>query len=396
MPMRRPQAGRPRLDHELAPATPPAGVPSPGRNAAELDAASPRTDADDAHTAPPAALPCADEHTACGGAGGLLQAPDDAAGTTPEDAPSAESAAPLPPPEPIHVETHLDAAGSSRARLTPAEIALLEAVREKIGAGKLALPKLPSTHATLLHLTGGEDISTKLVVETVERDPMLAAEVLKAANSAMHAAAEPARTVAAAVIRLGARNLRTLLWSLTVKATAPEDGDFSAYALESWRQSAAMARMARVFAAQVGQPPEQVYTAVLLADVGKVALLATLRREVERARSPVVPGPALIGCLFREEHEAAGAALARNWRLPDEVAANCARHHDWQANEEGLKLAALTSLVQRLDMLLSLGALVAFQSCTRRPEFAALGVPFPQRAALLAAAEEAWRRQDAG
>lgn len=380
----------PRLDHELAhpdqTAEPAAPQPQP---------------------APPSLLPPLEAEPEQDGVASLLRsaAPDESAtaeeprATAADDAEEPHDAAgatPLPPPDPIVVETHLDAAGSTRARLSDAEVALLEAVREKIGAGKLALPKLPSTHATLLHLTGGEDLSTKLVVEAIERDPMLAAEVLKAANSAMHAAAEPARTVSAAVIRLGARQLRTLLWSLTVKATAPEDGDFSAYALESWRQSAAMARMARVFAAQVGQPPEQVYTAVLLADVGKVALLATLRREVERAKPGFTPGPALIGCLFREEHEAAGAALARSWRLPDEVAANCACHHDWLKNEEGRKLAALTSLVQRLDMLLSLGAQVAFQHCTRRSEFAALGVPWPERAALLAAAQEAWLRPDAG
>lgn len=341
---------------------------------------------------PPGPLPAPRDPEALAPLATCTAVPDDAADEAMRQ--TEQRAAPLPPPEPILVDTHLDAAGSTRARLSAAEIALLEAVRERIGAGKLALPKLPSTHATLLHLTSGEDISTRLVVETVERDPMLAAELLKAANSAMHAAAEPARTVSAAVIRLGARNLRALLWSLTVKATAPDDGGFSAYALESWRQSAAMARMARVFAARAGQPPEQVHTAVLLADVGKVALLATLRRELERTRSPVMPGPALIGCLFREEHEAAGAALARNWRLPEEVAANCARHHDWQANEGGRKLAALTSLMQRLDLLLSLGAQVAFQNCTRRPEFGALGVPWSERPALLAAAEEAWRRQD--
>lgn len=358
---------------------------------------APPRDASDSGTAPFAGPPaplCAPKEQQDSEASRLPCGEEQAALLDDQHAAAADG--PLPPPEPIQVETHLDAAGSSRARLSPAEITLLEAVRERIGAGKLALPKLPSTHATLLHLTGGEDLSTKLVVEAVERDPMLAAEVLKAANSAMNAAAEPARTVAAAVIRLGVRQLRTLLWSLTVKATAPDDAEFSAYALESWRQSAAMARMARVFHLQVGQPPEQIHTAVLLADVGKVALLATLRRELERTRSNVVPGPALIGCLFREEHEAAGAALARNWRLPDEVAANCACHHDWESNEGGRKLAALTSLVQRLDMLLSLGAQVAFQHCTRRPEFAALGVPWPERAALLAAAEEAWRRQDAG
>jgi hypothetical protein len=47
--------------------------------------------------------------------------------------------------------------------------------------------------------------------------------------------------------------------------------------------------------------------------------------------------------------------------------------------------------VQRLDMLLALGAEVAFRSSARRPEFAALGVPWPARAAKLEAAEQEWR-----
>ena len=302
-----------------------------------------------------------------------------------------DAGAPLPAPEPIRIEDHLDAVGSSRARLTAAEVQLLEAVRAKVAAGKLALPKLPSTHATLLHLTGGEDISTKLVVEAIERDQIMSAEVLGAANSAAYSAAEPARTVAEAVVRIGARDLRALLWSMALKASAPDDGALATWALEAWRQSAAMARMARVFAPELSLPPEQVVTAVLLADVGKVALIATLRRELERSKKPIAPTPALVGCLFREEHEAAGAALARSWRLPEEIANNCAHHHEWPTNERGLKLAALTSLVQRLDMLLALGAEVAFRSSARRPEFAALGVPWPARAAKLEAAEQEWR-----
>ncbi|MEY2745299.1 MAG: hypothetical protein RL112_341 [Planctomycetota bacterium] len=317
-------------------------------------------------------------------------ASDMGAGDEPAGGASQGRAAPLPAPTPIHVDEHLDAAGASRARLTSAELELLEAVKRRIAAGKLVLPKLPSTHATLLHLTSGDDISTRLIVEAIERDPMLAGELLNAANSVAHAAAEPARTVTAAVVRLGARNLRTLLWSMTLKATAPEDEVLARHAKESWRQSAAMARMARLYAAEVGRAPEEAHMAVLLADVGKVALVATLRRELERAKPASAPSAALLGSLFREEHEAAGAQLARNWRLADDIVANCQQHHDWRGAKDQ-KLAALTSLVQRLDILLSLGAGVAFQNATRREEFDALEIPWPARAARLAASEAAWR-----
>jgi HD-like signal output (HDOD) protein len=301
-----------------------------------------------------------------------------------------ERAAPLPAPPPIHVDEHLDAAGSSRSRLAKPELELLEAVKRRIAGGKLILPKLPSTHATLLHLTSGDDISTRLIVEAIERDPMMAGELLHAANAVTQGAAEPARTVTAAVVRLGARNLRTLLWSMTLKATAPEDEGLARHALESWRQSAAMARMARLYAAEVGRAPEEVHMAVLLADVGKVALIATLRRELESRKQAAAPSAALLGCLFREEHEAAGAQLARLWRLPEDIVDNCLGHHDWRTARDG-KLAALTSLVQRLDMLLALGAEVAFQNAVRRDEFDALGIPWPARAARLSASAAAWR-----
>jgi HD-like signal output (HDOD) protein len=338
------------------------------------------------------------------GADGTPAAPDAGNGATHDDAehddaeraedeggdgPRAALAAPLPAPPPIHVDEHLDAAGSSRARLSSAELEILEAVKRRIAAGKLVLPKLPSTHATLLHLTSGDDISTRLIVEAIERDPQLAGELLNAANSVKLAAAEPARTVTAAVVRLGARNLRTLLWSMTLKATAPEDEVLARHAKESWRQSAAMARMARLYATEVGRAPEEAHMAVLLADVGKVALVATLRRELERTKPSSAPSAALLGCLFREEHEAAGAQLARNWRLPEDVVANCQQHHDWRGAKDR-KLAALTSLVQRLDMLLFLGAEVAFQNAVRREEFDALEIAWPARAARLEQSRSAW------
>jgi HD-like signal output (HDOD) protein len=339
---------------------------------------------------PSSALPGPESPAEVGGLARLFEAGGDA----PAD-PSAvpgdprPRAAPLPAPPPIHVDEHLDAAGSSRARLTSAELELLEAIKRRIASGKLVLPKLPATHATLLHLTSGDDISTRLIVEAVERDPLLAGELLNAANATSQGAAEPARTVTAAVVRLGARNLRTLLWSMTLKATAPEDEVLSRHAKESWRQSAAMARMARLYAAEVGRAVEEVHMAVLLADVGKVALVATLRRELERHKPAMAPSAALLGCLFREEHEAAGAQLARNWRLPEDVIANCQQHHEWRGAKDQ-KLAALTSLVQRLDMLLFLGAEVAFQNTVRREEFDALEIPWPARAARLERSKAAW------
>src|SRR6185503_13005212 len=93
--------------------------------------------------------------------------------------------------------------------------------------------------------------------------------------------------------------------------------------------------------------------------------------------------PALVGRMFRLYHEEAGAALARAWRLPEELVEVAGKHHDFAAHTQHGAAAALASLVHKLDLYLSLGAEEDFRGLVHAAEFEFLAVAPEKRVTLL-------------
>jgi putative nucleotidyltransferase with HDIG domain len=89
------------------------------------------------------------------------------------------------------------------------------------------------------------------------------------------------------------------------------------------RHSLAVAHAARIFANAVGRDGDLAFLAGLLHDAGKAAGLVAL---TDRIRNP--PPFAEIFPIVDETHTATGERLAKLWRLPSEVCAAIAGHHD--------------------------------------------------------------------
>jgi len=73
----------------------------------------------------------------------------------------------------------------------------------------------------------------------------------------------------------------------------------------------------------------------LVADIGKVPLLAELSREMRRASlRPNDISPALVGGVFHQFHERAGSLLAKAWHMSDEFISVAGCHHAYNRNEQ--------------------------------------------------------------
>jgi HD-like signal output (HDOD) protein len=88
---------------------------------------------------------------------------------------------------------------------------LLAIVQKRIATNTLVLPSLPTIALKCLSLIRSPNFSLKDASTIVEKDPLLAAQVMRAANSAAMATREPAKTILNALSRLGVDKLRTLL-----------------------------------------------------------------------------------------------------------------------------------------------------------------------------------------
>ena len=172
------------------------------------------------------------------------------------------------------------------------------------------LPASPSAYLSLRMLIADDSAGLDDAVQVLRRDPVLAARVLRTANSALYARGRPIHDLAAAVHRLGLQTIAQLVLASEVfSRLSGADADAEARGLCA---SALAMRIA-------GTPRDAAMagSAALLADLG--ALLP----------GSVLNAPPLPGELGRTAPRAAllGAALMALWGLPMEMVEAVAFHH---------------------------------------------------------------------
>ena len=295
------------------------------------------------------------------------------------DAGAAES------PSPRH--NNLDARSTASARLRAEEEEMLVRIHARIDSAKLELPYLATTSLAIIEMANNPRSDVPDIVQLISTDPSLSSELLKTANSVLYATSHPAETIHEATMRIGLRQLRSLIFSASMKGAVFRGKGLTEYAEEVWRQAYSVATVAKVLAPAFGFDPEKAFLLGLLHDVGKVSLLAMLRKEVPK-ESRVTP--ALVGRVFLRYHQQAGREMARQWKLSEEFISVAGNHHDYRVNEEFPRSAALVSLAHRLDLYLSIGKAYEYNGLTECDELDFLGMPIERRFGLLMTAREAW------
>lgn len=86
------------------------------------------------------------------------------------------------------------------------------------------------------------------------------------------------------------------------------------------------------------------------------------------------PGPRAIRAAFALHHERAGAAMARRWRLGEELASIAGCHHDFRANERHPRGAAFASFLHRAEAALAQESERSLIALGAAPEFDVMGV----------------------
>jgi len=225
-------------------------------------------------------------------------------------------------------------------------------VSKEILAAFDRLPPLSDSVSALLPIVSKDTHTARDVIDILERDPMLAARILKVANSAAYARRVPAETVMAAASYLGDMTVVGLALRVSNAKTyeAPLEG-YAAVRGALWEHSLKTAIAARMlaFKAKTYLSPGIAYTAGLMHDIGKVVLSAFLKG------SPAMTGDFLA--LEREttktDHAEVGAALAEKWKLPLSIRSAIAWHHEPEKAEESTR--SLVFAVHLADTVAMLG-----------------------------------------
>ncbi len=226
------------------------------------------------------------------------------------DLPAPESERrPVPPPSP--------ARPAPRAAPDPLEAALVR----QLGRGRVWLPVLPEAASEALQLAGNPDADLKRIARLVDREPTLAARFLAVANSAMYARVGKVTSTMGALVRFGIGGARDLLFQVVYESSCTGLARYRNEVSASYQRSVLCAVASRTIAKTLKEPDEYAYLAGLLHDIGEARVFRILSEVREKST------PERVREIVDAHHEAAGAELAREWRLPAELVAACGSHH---------------------------------------------------------------------
>ncbi|MDY7000587.1 MAG: HDOD domain-containing protein [Thermodesulfobacteriota bacterium] len=165
------------------------------------------------------------------------------------------------------------------------------------------LPYSPGLLRKLFSQTSGDSLASLTEIsETMAQDQGLTAKILTMANSAFYGLQAKVTTVSRAMVVLGLKEVRTMVLLIGIKALTKNMVDPDLLNLrEYWRHQIITAAAAGPIAARAGVNSEDMFTAALLHDLGK--LLTALHRPKDwQAVSSLAASENIPHAMAEEQH----------------------------------------------------------------------------------------------
>ena len=134
------------------------------------------------------------------------------------------------------------------------------------------LPPIPAVAVNLLGLLGKEQVSLGDVATTIALDATIAAEVLRAANTAYYGVRGEVTSLHHATTLLGVGRIRALAATIGLRRYLGQALHLPAV-LRCWRHNLACAATSEQIALRLGGNAADAYSAGLLHDIGRLALI---------------------------------------------------------------------------------------------------------------------------
>jgi HD-like signal output (HDOD) protein len=216
----------------------------------------------------------------------------------------------LPPPDPPRAEPRSAAALANTIR---------------------TLPLLPGSVHDLLGLQLKDPDLPEKLQDVIDRDPALAAHVLRVANSAAYRGQARIETVPAAISRVGAPMIvGNAIQSAVHRIFDPYGGMGRRLGQFAVLEANIMAALAVTWEPRLGIAPESAYVAGLLHDIGHFVMAIKLSKRLESFGHRRISPDELVQREVRAfgfDHQAAGRMLANHWKLPESLTVVIAAHH---------------------------------------------------------------------
>jgi len=223
-----------------------------------------------------------------------------------------------------------------------------------------AFPGMPATAAKLLPLLDNPDSTPAEVENIVKYDPGLTANLLKLTNSAYFGIPTKVSSVKQAVILLGWKRLvqvvTTICMSPLMKKSIP---GYDLRSGELWRHSIAVSVAAEILVKALNIPDaDEVFTAALLHDIGKLILGGFVKKELVQIEAMVKKGISLDvaeSMVLGTNHAEVGGQILHKWSFPAELVNAVQWHHDPDSCENTCILSDIVHVANALGLMIGFG-----------------------------------------
>lgn len=197
---------------------------------------------------------------------------------------------------------------------------VIQRVRE-LEMDHLALPRLPTVIPRLLHVMRDPDASLKECIDIVRKDPAIAAQVLRQANSAFYNSSGNEITgLDRAVAALGINGLRSLLAASVMQPVMHiRSAVYREFGRHLWEHSLGCAVCAELIAAPAGADRFKAYLVGLIHDVGALVTFSQVAEVVAPHEGGGEPSPAVFVSTLKQESAELSYRIARHWQLPEDL-----------------------------------------------------------------------------
>lgn len=204
-------------------------------------------------------------------------------------------------------------------------------------------PVLPTVALEVMQVAGRDDANIDEIVTLLERDQMLAATVLRLVSSPLYAGRTPTRSLKEAVVRLGVRIIRDVVFEAAIARGVFQTGEYSDTLAVIARHSTVTAYVTRIVCRYAAIDSDLAFICGLLHDVGFAGLLLAVK-HVEGSSAPSL---AMLWPHVDAMHEVASRLLVERWSLPRNVVEVVGHHHHLHTGTTA-RIAAAVRLADHL------------------------------------------------
>jgi len=231
---------------------------------------------------------------------------------------------------------------------------------KRIMAQVKSFPGMPHTAAKLLKMLKDSESTATQIEDILRYDAGLTANILKLTNSAYFGIPSKVSSVRQAIVMLGWKRVMQLVMTMCMSTVMkkPIPGyDLPQGAL--WRHSVAVSVAAEAVVKALKIPEaEEVFTAALLHDVGKLVLGGFVKNDLAQIKTMVSKGIAFEVAEYMvigTDHAEIGARILEKWAFPQELVNAVNWHHDPETCENHCTLSDIVHIANTVGLRIGFG-----------------------------------------